>query len=1130
MNSLEPTLSSRPTKVEVPKELPKVSMVNTSLKKLKHHLAGFDVVAVEQHRLESKTFEVKMNQVLNENERLLEQVINKDIVNIIMNSSVDNASVNVHESQSQEKDTIIKKLKERIKSLSENMNEDKIKKDLEEIETINIELDHRVSKLIDENERLKQTYKQLYDSIKPAHIRSKEQCDDLINQVHLNSVEISDFNANLQEKVLVITALKDDLRKLKGKALIDNAVMKYTIDPEMLKIDEEAAVLRDLVEHVKANYPLDHPLESACRYTKRIQELLTNISKTCPSINNSGEKLVAVTPKNKDKRVRFTEPVTSSGNTITKIASTSNLVSNKPMLSSTRVKPSTSANRSQPSGNTKKDKIQQTPSSTQKNKVEAHPRKVKSSLKNKDCVVAPKGTANVQHSKLNANSELKCVKCNGCMLSDNHDLCVLNFINNVNARVKSKSVKKSSKRKVWKPTGKVLTNIRYIWRPTGRTLTIVENTCPLTRITTTTEVPLRKLTALENETPKPVVTLVYSRKPRKSKTNVPVSKSKVLKSVSANKKEPNQSCGSIVFDVPSSSLDECMSSKLFFVKFGNDHVAKILGYGDYQIGNVTISRDLLFQPLFDELLTPPPSFDHPTPKVIAPIADVVALEFDASTGSPSSTTVDQDAPLPSNSQTTPETQSPIIPNDVEEDNHDLDVAHMNNDPFFGIPIPEVPYDQSSSTDIIHTIVHPDHQISEHNSKWTKDYPLENIIGKLTRPVSTRMQLHEQALFCYYDAFLTTVEPKTYKDALTQSYWIEAMQEELNKFERLGVWELVPRPDKVMVITLKWFYKVKIDELGGILKNKARLVARGYRQEEGIDFEESFAPVARLEAIRIFLAFAAHKNMVVYQMDVKTTFLNGNLREEVYVSQPDGFVDPDNPNHVYKLKKALYWLKQVPRACPRGIFINQSKYALESLNKYGFDSCDIVDTPMVEKSKLEEDKEGKAVDLSYYHGMIGTLLYLTASRPDLQFAICMCARYQARPTKKHLHAVKRIFRYLRGTVNQGLWYPKDSSITLTAFTDADHAGCQDTRHSTSGSMQFLGDRLVSWSSKRQKKRYDIHLPTMALDSIKFQCTVITKVLLPYAATTFNIPEYQLADIFTKALGRERIEFLINKLGM
>nr|GEZ51498.1 hypothetical protein [Tanacetum cinerariifolium] len=223
-------------------------------------------------------------------------------------------------------------------------------------------------------------------------------------------------------------------------------------------------------------------------------------------------------------------------------------------------------------------------------------------------------------------------------------------------------------------------------------------------------------------------------------------------------------------------------------------------------------------------------------------------------------------------------------------------------------------------------------------------------------------------------------------------------------------------------------------------------------------------------------------------------------EEVYVSQPDGFVDPDNPNHVYKLKKDLYGLKQAPRAwydmlsafllsqdfskdvddgknliflglqisqSPRGIFINQSKYALESLKKYSFVSCDPVDTPMVEKSKLDEDREGKAVDPSHYRGMIGTLLYLTASRSDLQFAICMCARYQAWPTEKHVHAIKRIFRYLCGTVHRGLWYPKNSYVALTAFADADHAGCQDTRRSTSGSVQFLGERLISWSSKRQK---------------------------------------------------------------
>ncbi|GKA58357.1 retrovirus-related pol polyprotein from transposon TNT 1-94 [Tanacetum coccineum] len=199
---------------------------------------------------------------------------------------------------------------------------------------------------------------------------------------------------------------------------------------------------------------------------------------------------------------------------------------------------------------------------------------------------------------------------------------------------------------------------------------------------------------------------------------------------------------------------------------------------------------LLFKPLFDELLNPPSSVDRPAPKVIAPIAKVVAPEPAVSTNSPSSTTVNQDAPSPNK-------------------NHDLDVAHMNDDPFFGIPILENDFEASSSSDVVPTIVHTEAPYLEHVTKWTKDHPLDNIIGELERPVSTRLQLHEQALF---------------------------------------FWELVPRPAKVMVITLKCIYKVKLDELRGIIKNKARLVARGYCQEEGIYFEESFALVARLDAI------------------------------------------------------------------------------------------------------------------------------------------------------------------------------------------------------------------------------------------------------------------------------------------
>ncbi|GJT15996.1 retrovirus-related pol polyprotein from transposon TNT 1-94 [Tanacetum coccineum] len=534
----------------------------------------------------------------------------------------------------------------------------------------------------------------------------------------------------------------------------------------------------------------------------------------------------------------------------------------------------------------------------------------------------------------------------------------------------------------------------------------------------------------------------------------------------------------------------------------------------------------------------------------------------ASTGSSSSTKVDQDEPSPSNSQTTPKTQSPIIPHDVEEDNHDLDVAHMNNDPFFGIPIPENDSEASSSSNVIPTVMQSTAPYSEHVTKWTKDHPLDNIIGELERLVSTRLQFHEQALFCYYDAFLSSVELKTYKDALTQSSWIKEMQEELNEFERLEVWEL----------------------------NKARLFSRRYRQEEGINFEESFAPVARFDSIRIFLAYAAHMNMVVYQMDVKTAFLNDILREEVYEFSK-GTVDPTlfirrqvkDLLHVQIYVDDIIFASTTPELCDqfskilcsqfkmsmmgkisfflglqisqslRGIFINQSKYALESLKKYGMESSDPVDTLMVKKSKLDEDTQGKVIDPTHYRGMIGTLMYLTASRPDLTFVVCMCARYQAKPTEKHLHVVKRIFKYLKGTVNWGLWYPKDSSIALTAYEDADHAGCQDTRRSTSGSMQLLGDRLVSLSSKRQKSTAisSTEAEYIAMSGCCAQILWMRSQLTDYGLGFNKIPifhfmkeqvengvvelyfvntDYQLAHIFTKALCRERIEFLINKPGM
>ncbi|GKC68947.1 retrovirus-related pol polyprotein from transposon TNT 1-94 [Tanacetum coccineum] len=475
--------------------------------------------------------------------------------------------------------------------------------------------------------------------------------------------------------------------------------------------------------------------------------------------------------------------------------------------------------------------------------------------------------------------------------------------------------------------------------------------------------------------------------------------------------------------------------------------------------------DILFQPLFDELLNPPSSVDHPAPEVIAPIAEVVAPIPVASTDSPSSTTINQDAPSPSNSQTTPETQSLVISNNFEEENHDLDVAHMNNDPFFGIQIPENDSEASSSSDVIPIIVHTAAPNSEHITKWTKDHPLDNII----------------------------VEPKNYKDALTQACGIEAMQEEFNEFEHLEVWELVPRLYKVMVITLKWIYKVKLDEIGGILKNKARLVARGYRQEEGIDFKEFFAPVARLDAIRIFLSYAAHMNMIESS--------KGTVDPTLFIRRQGKDI------LLFKMSmmgKISFFLGLQISQSPRGIFLNQSKYALESLNKYGMESSDPVDTPMVEKSKLDKDTQRKAVDPTHYRGMIGTLMYLTASRPDLTFAVCM---YD------------------------------------------DHAGCQDTRRTKYIAMPDCCAQILWMRSQLTDYGLRFNKIPMYCDNksaIALCCNNVQHSRSKHIDIRFHFikeqvengvvklffvnTEYQLADIFTKALCRERIEFLINKLGM
>ncbi|GKE06341.1 hypothetical protein Tco_1398359 [Tanacetum coccineum] len=321
-------------------------------------------------------------------------------------------------------------------------------------------------------------------------VQSKEHCDSLIAQINEKSVENSDLNAQLQEKVFAITTLKNELRKLKGKNVVNTVVSKpnATLAPGMFKLDIEpisarlknnrdahevyiektikyADTLHRFVERARTQYPSEPLLESACMFTKHVQELLVYAYQTCPNSPKPSEKLVAVTPTNKDKRVRFAKPVTSSSNIPKQTDSLKTKDSNKPLLTSTGVKPTTSASRSKPSSNTKNNRITRPPRSNQTNKVENHPMKVKSSMNKTNFVFEPINNALVKHYVRNAKFESICAICNKCLFDANHDMCLVDFVNDVNVHSKSKS-KRNKKRKAWKPTGKVFTDVGYKWKPT----------------------------------------------------------------------------------------------------------------------------------------------------------------------------------------------------------------------------------------------------------------------------------------------------------------------------------------------------------------------------------------------------------------------------------------------------------------------------------------------------------------------------------------------------------------------------------------------------------------------------------------------------------------------------------------
>ncbi|GJW52173.1 retrovirus-related pol polyprotein from transposon TNT 1-94 [Tanacetum coccineum] len=929
-------------------------------------------------------------------------------------------------------------MKDTIKSLKKNTKEKNVHHDKCDLEPINEELENSVAKLLSENEQLwneinhvKQVFKDQFDSIKQTRVRHKEQCDSLINKLNLKSVENEDLKAQIQDKVFVITSLKNDLRKSKGKEIVENVVhipSATTIAPGMFKLDlvplpprllqnrevhinylrntqEQANILQEIVKQVKAKQPLDGDLDLACKYATRIQELLVYVQDTCPNAITPSTKKVVVTPMNNVKKVRLAEPLTSSSN-IKQVESSNTSDSNTHVLSSTGVKCSTSICGSKPPGNKKNDRISQTQSRNKKNK----------------------------QSLSNVNYDILCATCNKSMFDGVYDKCLLDLVQNGNNH--AKSTKKHKKQNIWKPTGHVFTEVGFKWKPTGRTFTIVGNSCPLTRFTSTNVVPPKQTTSHSDDIQKPKLK-VYSRKPKNVKNIGSSKKAKILESKNANPLENPIKHGDPMQDIPSSSSlvmtgcpdctlerPDCKDYRVRFLKTKDEASTAIIKC----IKNIQVRLKAIVRNV---------RTDNGTEFV-----NQTLREWYENVGITHQTSV---------ARTPQQNGAEAINTACYTQNRSLIRLRYNKTPY------ELMQDKKPDLSFFHvfgSLCYPtnDHEDLEAVAPRTKvlaDSPVSISINQDAPSTSIpSSQEQEHSLFISQSFKESPKIPTFHDDPLNESPQESTSQRSSSNmrqihtpFEHLGRWT---KDHPIANVIGDPSRSVKIDEFGGVLKNKARLVAQGFRQEEGVDFEESFASVARIEAIHIFVANAAYKNMTIYQMDVKMAFFNGELKEEVYVSQLEGFVDQDNPSHVYKLKKAVYGLKQAPHACPRGIFINQSKYTYEIVKKYGLHSTDSVDTPMIENKKLDEDLQGKQVDATLYRGMIGSLMYLTASRPDLNYDVCLCAR------AKHIDIR---YHFIKEQVENGI-----------------------------------------------------------------------------VELYFVLTEYQLADIFTKPLPRERFNFLIDQLGM
>ncbi|GJS25185.1 retrovirus-related pol polyprotein from transposon TNT 1-94 [Tanacetum coccineum] len=803
-----------------------------------------------------------------------------------------------------------------------------------------------------ENEKVKQHYKELYDSIKITHAKTIENTTSLLTKNKKLKAQLKGKMKCVTMNVVKPKVLAPGMYAIDVEPIPPHNRNNREVHLEYLKhLKESVEIVREIVEEARIQKPLDNALESAYLYSKRYQELLEYVIGTCQKEFSKREK---------KQKVQKT---------------------NVPVIPSTRVNSSTEASGSKPRSNTKNNRILPAKSDNKK-KVEAHPSNNKYNLKQKNQVDS------------SISSKRTVINLNSTSITELSKDGIVKRLNRTLVKA-ARTMLIFSKAPM------------FLWAEAVAIACYTQNRSLIhTR---------------HNKTP---YELVHDKKHDVTFLRIfgalcyPTNDSEDLGKLKAKANikifvgyAPNRKGYRIynkrtrqIMETIHMQFDE-LTKHMALVHISSGPEPILLTPGQISLGLVPnpvsaapyvspTNKDLeiLLQPMFDEYFEPP-RVERPVPSALAVQVPVVL----AST--PSSTTIDQDASSTSYLSSSSEVQAPISHQGVAAGPtiKDNPFSYAEDDPFVNVCALEPSSEESSSGDVNSAKSHHVIQPHDHLRKWIKDHPIDNVIGDPSHPVSTRKQLATDALWCFYHSVLSKVKPKNFKTVL------------------------VPRPDSVMIIALKWIYKVKLDEYGDVLKNKVRLVAKGCRQEEGIDFEESFATVARIEAIRIFIANAASKNMTIYQMDVKTTFLNGELKEKVYVCQPEGFVDLDHPTHVYRLKKALYSLKQAPRAwydtlsrflldnkfskgvvdpllftrkigkhilliqiyvddiifastnpnaCDifskeMSIFINQSKYALEILKKYGMDSCDPVDTPMVDRSNLDEDPLGILVDQTLY---------------------------------------------------------------------------------------------------------------------------------------------------------------------